>query len=83
MALIHCEECGREISEHAFACPRCGYPRRRSAPMSRGIKLLLAVFVFMLVAMFGFALTAAWLMRKPIEIQLPQRDLSSAAVSVG
>ncbi|MCD9004891.1 hypothetical protein LDO31_01305 [Luteimonas sp. XNQY3] len=51
--------------------------------MSRGIRILLAVFVFMLVAMFGFALTAAWLMRKPVDIELPQRSLSSAAVSVG
>lgn len=26
MALIHCPECGREISDKASACPGCGYP---------------------------------------------------------
>ena len=26
MALIHCPECGREISDKAAACPGCGYP---------------------------------------------------------
>lgn len=26
MALIHCPECGREISDQAAACPGCGYP---------------------------------------------------------
>lgn len=26
MALIICPECGAEVSEHAPACPSCGYP---------------------------------------------------------
>lgn len=26
MALVRCPECGREVSEHAAACPNCGYP---------------------------------------------------------
>ncbi len=26
MALINCEECGKEISDRAFACPNCGCP---------------------------------------------------------
>ena len=26
MALIHCPECGREISDRANACVHCGYP---------------------------------------------------------
>ena len=26
MALIHCPECGREISDQAAACPGCGFP---------------------------------------------------------
>ena len=26
MALIKCPECGREISDKAFACPNCGSP---------------------------------------------------------
>ena len=30
MALIPCPECEREVSEHALACPHCGYPIRGS-----------------------------------------------------
>ena len=26
MSLIHCPECGREISDKANNCPNCGYP---------------------------------------------------------
>ncbi len=26
MALIHCEECAREVSDRAAACPHCGAP---------------------------------------------------------
>lgn len=25
MALIKCEECGHEVSDHAKLCPNCGY----------------------------------------------------------
>ena len=28
MALIHCPECGREVSDQAAACIHCGYPLR-------------------------------------------------------
>ncbi len=28
MALIRCPECGREISDRAYACPGCGFPVR-------------------------------------------------------
>ncbi|MCH5346428.1 MAG: zinc ribbon domain-containing protein [Muribaculaceae bacterium] len=30
MALIKCDECGREISNHSNSCPGCGYPTRRN-----------------------------------------------------
>lgn len=26
MALITCPECGQSVSDHADACPKCGYP---------------------------------------------------------
>lgn len=26
MALIHCPECGREVSDRASSCPGCGFP---------------------------------------------------------
>lgn len=29
MALIHCPDCGTEVSEHAEACPKCSYPISR------------------------------------------------------
>jgi len=28
MAMIHCPECDREVSERAMMCPQCGYPMR-------------------------------------------------------
>jgi hypothetical protein len=28
MTLIACDECGAEVSDRAWACPRCGYPVR-------------------------------------------------------
>ena len=30
MALVHCEECGRQISDMALACPGCGFPLSQS-----------------------------------------------------
>lgn len=29
VALIKCEECGQEVSDQAFACPKCGYPIKK------------------------------------------------------
>ncbi len=26
MAMIHCPECGKDISDKALVCPNCGYP---------------------------------------------------------
>lgn len=56
MALIACEECGRQISDQAEACPNCGHPNRPRqgtlpAPPSAGangvMKAGCAVFVLM------------------------------------
>lgn len=33
MALIKCEDCGREVSDKAIACPACGCPPRVAAPL--------------------------------------------------
>ena len=35
MALIHCPECGREISDQAKACPGCGFPMDPQADETR------------------------------------------------
>jgi hypothetical protein len=32
MPLIHCTECGQQISTEAEACPQCGHPNRRTPP---------------------------------------------------
>lgn len=33
MALIHCPECGNEISNEAVACPNCGRPLSSPTPV--------------------------------------------------
>lgn len=35
MALIHCPECGREVSDLAAACVHCGYPLRAASLPAR------------------------------------------------
>lgn len=40
MALIHCPECGKEVSNKAVACIHCGYPLADSA--SKGFQVVLA-----------------------------------------
>lgn len=37
MALIKCEECGKEISSLATACPNCGFPVRREGSGESGV----------------------------------------------
>lgn len=29
MALVHCPECGHQVSSQAPACPSCGYPLQK------------------------------------------------------
>jgi len=33
MALISCPECEKQVSDHATACPFCGYPIKQSDPV--------------------------------------------------
>ena len=35
MALTHCPECGREVSDLAAACVHCGYPLRAASLPAR------------------------------------------------
>lgn len=37
MALINCEECGREISDKAKSCPHCGYKKRNEIIAPAGL----------------------------------------------
>lgn len=44
--LIHCVDCGRQISSRAATCPQCGAPAPRAvfaATKSRGVAVLLAL----------------------------------------
>ena len=55
MALIHCPECGWEVSSKAKVCPKCGYPLQigKSAPLGTGItKLRFFKRVFVIVLIF-------------------------------
>ncbi|HEX3037286.1 MAG TPA: zinc ribbon domain-containing protein, partial [Thermodesulfobacteriota bacterium] len=32
MALVQCNECGKEVSTDSVTCPNCGYPIKPSSP---------------------------------------------------
>ena len=44
MALVECQECGKEISSEAVSCPQCGYPLtvsiEKRAPVGWGFRIL-------------------------------------------
>lgn len=52
MALVHCSECGKEVSDRASACPHCGNPTsgqkkplgQRSFSTGAGCLILIAIF---------------------------------------
>jgi len=42
MAIVKCEECGREISNEALTCPNCGKPQKNhvlSASLSKQMRI--------------------------------------------
>ena len=38
MALIKCPECDLQVSDHAIACPHCGYPLQTTAAKKQRTK---------------------------------------------
>ncbi|UCF80919.1 MAG: zinc ribbon domain-containing protein [Acidobacteriota bacterium] len=66
MPLIHCEECGTEISQKAPICPQCGHPRRfepfplLKIPRKKRRGCCGCLFFLLLVALLALA---AWLAR--------------------
>ena len=49
MNLVPCEDCGNEISKHAFSCPKCG------RFMKTGQKMYIPIYLFLFV-IAGFQL---------------------------
>jgi len=51
MALVECQECGKQISKSAKSCPNCGAKTRASKRTSFSNKCNLAVLAILLVAL--------------------------------
>ncbi len=50
MALIKCNDCGKDMSKKASACPSCGAPPKKKAPGLRLIGLILIAGIVIQVA---------------------------------
>ena len=53
MALIKCEDCGKDFSDAAAACPNCGRPNKPPAPTKRtgggnGCLIVIGIFAMMI-----------------------------------
>jgi len=48
--IIKCRECGREISDRAIACPRCGWPGRRKPTLTPAGIFIIVVILGILAA---------------------------------
>lgn len=64
MALITCQECKKEISDQALACPQCGFPR--VAPKKEKPKKKVSVFVLLVVFALGLFY---WYEIRPLQIR--------------
>lgn len=59
MGSMVCSKCGREMSDRAWSCPECGQPAEepngdqgRKEISTRGMVLLLVIFIFFPVLLF-------------------------------
>jgi hypothetical protein len=54
MALVACPECGKEVSQEAFACPGCGKPLRNPLRVvGKGfLKYAVVTWALLIVAFF-------------------------------
>lgn len=68
MALIKCEECGKNISDKATTCPSCGHPTNKaekplvqidSAPRKRK-KYRIGLLIFTPIFLVGIILSMIW-----------------------
>jgi predicted RNA-binding Zn-ribbon protein involved in translation (DUF1610 family) len=53
MAMIKCHECGKQISDVAANCPKCGALTRKQASNNLA-GAVIAVFIFALLYLFVF-----------------------------
>lgn len=60
MALVACEECDKEISNKADACPNCGAPSKRKAAASAQTAVRPAIFLPVAFLSICVALLFAW-----------------------
>lgn len=52
MSMIKCPECGKEVSDKAYACPSCGSPvspKTEPTPKKEGKKLTVIVIVILII----------------------------------
>ena len=54
MALIQCEECGKEISDKALTCPECGMPTLAQLDKTDTYKIL-AIILGIILIVFGYS----------------------------
>lgn len=53
MALINCEECGKEISDKAISCPHCGAPlidkKKKQSRLPYNLQLIAPLLILIII----------------------------------
>lgn len=86
MALINCQECGREYSDTAKACPHCGFTQKKatrwgcSGPFLLTISIAFAIFI-MIVALSGNQTETETSYTEESELTEPNSPTSSPSVT--
>lgn len=47
MTMIYCRECGKKYSDHAKACPNCGYQEKQDINLDKNIVVYLVLTWFL------------------------------------
>lgn len=59
MALIHCGECGEQISAKAWFCPKCGHPGKDAPNINWMTSLLFIIAAGVIVIAMAVVISAA------------------------
>ncbi len=62
MALINCEECGKQISDKAVSCPKCGFVTQTQKKRSG-----LSWYIYLIVALLAIYIASQCRETKPVE----------------